>query len=253
MTLFDLATSIRRFWWLAATGLVLTAAVAVHVAREPGVYWAQVNVVLLAPAFPTSPNALSQTPTRVIELASVIQRAVAGVEGPHVVSDGVTIVDEGVRSGEAIRLPNAGGQWANNFNRPYVEVEVVDETREAATARLTQVLARVDRELETRQTIAGVASENRVTTQLSPSSPQISYTAGSPGRGVVATGVVGALLTFGAVLLVDARMVGLDAATKRRRGRGREGGRHAGPVLTRSERRRSRRWTSPRPETGSSV
>lgn len=215
MTLSDLARAARRLWWLTLVGLLLTAAAAAAAARAPGVYWSQVNVVFLDPAFPASPNALSHTPTRAIEVASVIQREVNGVDVAHVVSDGVTIVDEGVRSGTEVRLPNAGGQWANNFNRPWLDVVVVDTTAQAAQARLTAVLEKIDAAIKGRQAAAGVVPGNEVTTQLTPQAPQIRYAVGLSRRAGGAAATLGLGLTLAGVVLLDGP---LARRARRRRG-----------------------------------
>ena len=205
MTLIDLARQAVRLWWVTLTGLALTTVAAAHLLTAPGVYWAHVDVVLLRPSAPTVPNKLSNITPRVIEAASVIQREVAGVGGTDVVSDSISIVDEGIRVGEKVRLPNAGGQWANNFNRPYLTVEVVDETGAGAQARLDALLARVDAVLEARQSAADVSSVDRLTTQLNPGKPTVTYAVGMPRRAAGAAVLLGLGLTVAALTLAPRR------------------------------------------------
>lgn len=202
MTVLDLGAQALRLWWLTLAGLLLTAAAGYQAVTVPGVYWSHVDVVFLRPAA-VSPNTLGQSSARVIEAASVIQREVTGVERTRVVSDGVTIVDEGIIPGVEVRLPNAGGQWANNFNRPFLRVEVSDRTARGAQARLTEILARIERSLSDRQQSAGVAPENRLTIMLNPAAPKVEYSAGLPVRAAVAVAVLGLGLTGAALVLTS--------------------------------------------------
>ena len=208
MTLFDLWGLARRVWWITLGGLVLTLAATYQSTHQPGVYWAQVDVVILRPSVPTAPNVLSNTATRVIEAASVLQRDVNGFDGAHVVSDGITIVDKGIRSGVEVRLPNVGGQWANNFNRPFLDVQVVDTSHAGASKRLDDVLARIGQSLTARQVAAGVEPINRLSIQLSPAQPEIRYLTGLPTRAGVVTLLLGVGLTGGAVVVVGRRVRG---------------------------------------------
>lgn len=205
MSLFDLAAAARRFWWAALGGLLLTAAAMHGVMHVDGVYWARVDVVFLRPSEPSSPNTLSRSATRVIEAASVIQREVNGIDGTHVVSDSVTIVDEGIREGVRVQLPNAGGQLANNFNRPFLTVDVVDPTEEGAQRLLDATLAKINESLAQRQEAAGVSLASRLTTELSPPRPAISYATGLPKRAAAVTALVGLGLTFAALVGLERR------------------------------------------------
>ena len=36
-----------------------------------------------------------------------------------------TLIAQGVTKGHQIRLPNSGGQWDPNFDKPYLDVQVV--------------------------------------------------------------------------------------------------------------------------------
>lgn len=205
MTPFDLGAQALRLWWVTLAGLLLTAGAIFQAVNVPGVYWGQVDVVFLRPPAAKSPNTLSHSATRVIEAASVIQREVDGVAGPRVVSDAVTLVDQGVTSGFSVRLPNAGGQWANNFNRPYLNVEVSSGTAEGARAELERVLDRIDQALADRQISAGVLPANRLTTLVTPA-PEVKYSAGLPRQAAAIVGLLGVGLT-GAVLVLAARGV----------------------------------------------
>jgi hypothetical protein len=94
-----------------------------------------------------------------------------------------------------VRLPNAGGQWADNFNRPVLDVQVVGPTRDAVKADLDALLAEIDAELARLQDDAGVAPAFRVTTQHAPTSPVIQYVGAQATRAMAGVAIVGLALT----------------------------------------------------------
>jgi hypothetical protein len=204
VTAFGLMRALRRAWFVVVVGVLATMGSMYWITSAGGVYYGQVDVVFLRPVNAHVPNSLSTTSGSVIATAGIVQRQVAGgPEGAHVVSDGVTLAQEGVTSGQSVRLPNAGGQWANNFNRAELDVQVVDTTSEGANARMSEVLARIDASLAQLQATAKVDPSNAIRTGLNPITPTITHEPGNPKRALVMTLLLGALLTIGAVILVD--------------------------------------------------
>ena len=204
MTLWRMLGVATRRWLAVLVGLCATLGVTVWVGSLPGVYFGQVDVVLLRPVNHIVPNGLSMTDVSVIQTASVVQRAVSGGrESAHVVSPGVTLVDEGIRQGTSMRLPNAGGQWANNFDRALIRVDVVDLTPAAAQGRLDEAIRAITADLEARQTEAGAAPATWIRAELSPRQPAVVYRKGPVRRGQAMTLLVGGGLTAAALLLLE--------------------------------------------------
>src|SRR5580693_7663587 len=93
-------------------GFVATSAVAVHVSRKPGVYFAEVQALFLAPRSADDPNSLVTENQGLASLAGAVARIVdPDAPRAQVVSPDVTLVDEGVRDGSSVTLPNNGGQF----------------------------------------------------------------------------------------------------------------------------------------------
>lgn len=206
MTVLRLLVASLRAWYVVLLGLVVTGAALFAVWASPGVYYGQVDVVFLRPVNEFVPNSLSANSASVIATAGVVQREVSGGrEGSRVVSESVTIVGEGMTSGQRISLPNSGGQWANNFDRALLDVEVVDRSEAAARKRLDSVLAAIDASLERRQLEAGADRSTWIRTRLSPAEPTIGYLDHERRRAMVMTLVLGGGLTCAAVVLVEAR------------------------------------------------
>jgi hypothetical protein len=201
----ELLFAVRRQWLVAVAGVVVTLGAMLWAGADRGLYWSQVDVLFAAPQSGEG-NALMAAPETLIATAGVIQRDVTGARATsRVVSDSVTLVSQGVRRGVSVRIPNAGGQWANNFDRPVLDVEVVDETPAAAQARLQQVLADIADRLAARQRAAGVADSNLISIRLLPDSPTVEYVSGSPPRAMAMTGVLCIALTLGLIWGVEAR------------------------------------------------
>lgn len=177
-----------------------------HTRTHPGVYWGAVDVVFVAPPTALSPNTLRVVSGSLIATAGLVQRQV--MEGPdeaHVVSDSVTLLDEGIFSGYSVTLPNAGGQWANNFERPALHVQASDPDEGVALARLTNTVHHITSVLDARQTTAGVLPLNRITTRLSPANIGVAYYPGSRTRGTLSSVLLGLGMTIGAMTFAERR------------------------------------------------
>ena len=206
MTVLRLLGASLRAWYLVVMGMIVTAVAAAMTLTSPGVYYAQVDVVFLQPVNTFVPNNLRGTSADVTATAGVVQREVsAGRQSSRVVSESVTIVGEGIESGQRVTLPNSGGQWANNFERALLDVEVVDGTEDGARRRLDTLLASISEVLERRQLEAGAEPATWISTRLSPAVPTITYLEGERRRATVMTLVLGAGLTCSAVVLVESR------------------------------------------------
>jgi hypothetical protein len=199
VTIWDLFVVAVQRWVVVLVCGALTGLLVFQVAHAKPVYLSQVRVVLLAPPSARL-NALGATPQSLIDLAGVVGRKVNGADaGPQVVSGGVTIAGEGIRSGYSVNQPNQGGQWANNFEDPVLDVQAVDATAEGSRAQMAVALGKVEAALTAIQDEQGVAQADRVRTTLSPSTPQVVVKKGSNVRAVGASVAIGVLVA-GAVL-----------------------------------------------------
>lgn len=230
MTVLRLLAASVRAWYVVLLGAALTMVAGFWVWTTPGVYYAQVDVVFLQPVNTYVPNNLRGLSADVIATASVVQREVTGgPDATRVVSGGVTLVDEGIRSGQRITLPNSGGQWANNFDRALLDVQVVDRTRQAAQTRLDHVVESINASLDRRQRAMGADRSTWISTRLSPASPTISYVEVERKRAVVMTMLLGGGATGAAVVLLEARRSQAARDPQRLRSRGSPGALEAIP------------------------
>src|SRR5690349_9788686 len=172
MTVWDLFAVALRRWVVVLAGLAVTGLVALHVWTLPGVYHQEVNVLFLMPDRPQDANRLTSVSDSLISFAGVVERVTnADSKGSRTVSENVNLATTGVKAGYSVRLLNAGGQWANNFNRPVLKVQATGPTPAAVRATVAHVVGKIDGEIDRLQDEAGVNADLRVTTKLSPDQP----------------------------------------------------------------------------------
>ena len=215
MTTSELCTILRRRWAVVVLGLALLAGTLHVVASRPGVYWTQVDVVILAPKSTRYPNVIEQTSASLIAMAGLVEREVnQGVHAPATASASVTLAGEGVRDGHTITMPNSGGQWAADFSRPVIDVQVVGPTEAEVRRQLADLVSRVEQTLEDRQDADGIPPVSRITASSSPTAAAVLHLDGSRKKAMAATLLLGAALICVAAVVVD-RLLG---ARRRRRG-----------------------------------
>ena len=204
---------------VALSGLLVVAAVTTPIAlNPPDVYWTQVDVVFLAPDSARNPNSFVATSESLIMTAGIVlQRVNDGAPVPDTSSGDVTMVDQGILEGTMIRLPNAGGQWADNFNRPVLDVQAAGATPSAVREEVTGAIERVNDALLATQTESGVEKKNLIRTQLSPAKAQIQHLTGRISRAVIALIVLGVGMTLAVIVVVDRRRGSLGGGRRHHR------------------------------------
>lgn len=195
-----------RTWVIVLVGALLSAGVGVYMAKRPGVYWSQVQVLFVAPKSVANPNGLSVSSESLITTAGVVAKIVgSSPAGPSVVSDSVTLVGQGIKHGYGVRLPNSGGQFATNFDQAALDVQAAGTSAAEVTATLNSVISRIETALSKLQTEAGVAAVNLIRPQLSPPTAPLYYQAGSKTRALAITLVLGGGITMWLVWFVRRR------------------------------------------------
>lgn len=181
------------------TGLLATGLGALHVGEAPGLFVGRVEVVVHPPPSPTVANPLVTQNFNAVRLAGLLTEvATNGEEVPRVTAQDLTLADQGMHRATVIQLTNLGGQWANDFSRPFIRIEAVDTTRGAVLARLDEAIARVDGALDDLQRAAAVQPDQRATTEAVPAVPQVRYESTHGRRAVLAALLLGLVVTVSA-------------------------------------------------------
>lgn len=204
LSIWDLPMVIRRSWPVALVGLLTSLVAGLWVVRTPGVYYEQVNVIFLMPDTPGAGNALQNGNDNLIRTAGVVARIVSNNwSGPEPVSDSATLLGQGISRGFSVRLPNAGGQWAYNFDRPQLNVEVVGTSPADVQTTMSKVLVKVNASLTGLQNDERVRPSLRIQTRLSPPSETVRYVAGSRVRAFAVIEVLEVSLTLIAMFALE--------------------------------------------------
>ncbi len=198
ITVWGLTDTVRRLWPYALAGLIATfGGVALAVAR-PGVYYEQTNVIFIAP----DGSGFQPGNSGLVSTAGMIEGQL-GTAGPLSLSPTATIVGAGIRNGIWVRLPNDGGQWATNFDREVLDVEVVGGSRAQVATEMSATISKVQTLLRQDQRSVGVRPSQMIDIGLSPASPPVTYLRGSSAReGVTALGL-GMALTLSFLVMAD--------------------------------------------------
>jgi hypothetical protein len=204
VTLWDIGSALIRRWYIVVCGLVSTAVIGYSVSISPGVYFARTEMVFFAPTSDANPNTLMTTSSDIVVFASVIATIINGANTtPKSASPDATIVGRGIRDGYAIELPDMGGQWAPNFDRPVLDIQVVAPSEDEAAQRTNAILDRITGLLRQVQDDAAVNESDRITGEALPDQPAITYFGGQAKRAMVMTLSLGLLLTISAVIFVE--------------------------------------------------
>src|SRR5882757_1133612 len=195
-----------RGWTIGTIGVLITCAVAMFLTHRPATYWSRTQVLFVAPLSKVNPNGLEITPSSLIATAGVVAKLVDHSDSStRVVSEGVTLVGEGIKHGYSVTVPNSGGQWANNFTQSVLDVQVVGSSEAEVSTTVNQLVVRIKRALTTIQREAHVAAVNLVRTQSTPPEPPIYRQHGSHIRAGLATLLLGFGLTAAAVVAARRR------------------------------------------------
>lgn len=206
MTLWGLLLAFGRRWPVVLVGAVCTASLGWVLLMDPGVYWTRTEVVFLAPASGSYPNAIRTTSEDLIITAGAVGRRIGGpAQVEKYASPDVTLVGLGVRRGWSVRLPDTGGQWATHFARQLLLVEVVDPDRASLERQRDALLARIQAELDTLQDGRGVDPVNRITLAEAPDTAVIHHVTGSRSRATAMTAALGLAATVAVVVLLEHR------------------------------------------------
>lgn len=203
MAAWDVFAACRRRWYVVLVGLLATGAVLGALASVGAVSSAQAEVVFLAPTTPSNPNRLASAATSVVATAGLVERLVNRGSAPPATSDSVTLLGRGVRDGSSVVLPDSGGQWAQNFDRPVLVIQVTGPDNDEVSARLLALVAEVEQTLKRIQVEEGIRSRHRISASLVPAEPRVQREQGHRARALGTALLLGLALTVVAALTTD--------------------------------------------------
>lgn len=216
MTSRELLWLLLRRWYLVIVGMAITLVVLWPATHRPGVYWAQVNVLLLPPTYEYFPNKLEDPQYSLAALAGLIVSDFNGSDRPNLVASAdTTLYGEGVRSGAQVRIPNLGSQWNLQYTSPTIDVQVVSNAPDTTIQEIEGITNELQHLLEERQDQLQIAPSMRATALVAPSVPSVYYIAGSKTRALGAGAVVGFAMTTAGIYWFE-RLIGSTRSRSKR-------------------------------------
>jgi hypothetical protein len=206
MALWELLRALRRHLVIVGVGLVATFGALVFIHGHAGVYEARTGLVLVPAGASGKEIYLNPYHGRdysLIATAGVLANVVNEDIGSARTSTSVPLSGRGVLDGYAVDLPNSGGQFAYDFDRPILDVQAVGPTPEAVRRNLATAVAAVNTALARLQKDAGVMPARRITTHSEPADPEVVHGRGRPTRALLAAMILGLGSTLAVVLVVD--------------------------------------------------
>lgn len=205
MTLARILRMLGRQWLVLMIGIMLTAAGAVAALQATGVYTARTTITLLSPAgWAVGGNTLTDSATTLVGFARIIEETVNdGGGGQLFAAPDTLLYGAGIRQGELVYVPNSGGQWAPNFNRPVLVIDVVGTTPEYVVERVDALTVEIADAIDARQDEFRVVDDQRITWQANPRTPEISYAGPNRVRMLGGIAALGVGTTLAAALAVE--------------------------------------------------
>jgi hypothetical protein len=206
MTVWDTLRVMRRRFGIVVLGLLLTLGLSGFIAAQPGVYYAKVQVTILAPELGTGYNAFTIATYPLIGVAGAVAEVVGSpANGAVQVPGTADLPGVGVRDGFSVRLPNIGGQWSVGYDGPYLDVQAVGPTPDVVHAHIDSAIAQINETLHQWQIEAGVDPEDFLRTQRSPATTVVEHSRGSPIRAIAGVVILGMGLTITVAMAVERR------------------------------------------------
>ena len=204
MTTLRLLALMLRRWYLVLAGAAITVAFMAATTNPPGVYWAQFNIVLLAPTFEEFPNKLEDPPYALTPLAGVIVAEYNGTNPPLLTaSSDTTIFGMGESEGVMVRMPNRGTQWQTVYTSPDIDVQVAGSSPKQVAVQMQQVTSELREILSRVQESIGVPPSASATLTASSADPTIVHVSGSRTRALGVICLLGVILTILSIYWLD--------------------------------------------------
>lgn len=204
MVLWHLLRAARRQLAVTMIGAALTFVAGWFAHAHQGLYQASITVVLLRPETGAARNPFIGRDSSLIATASAVARMVdAGAAAAQTASPEVTLAAQGSRTGWIVRVPNSGGQWTYQYDKPNLDIQAVGSTKDAALAGIAAARSAIRDALIDLQDRADVDPEYRIVESTNPSEPALTYGPGRPTRALVAIIALGVGATLTAAAWLD--------------------------------------------------
>lgn len=205
MTLSQLVRALARRWYVLLLGAILTAAAATVAVHATGVYTARTAITLSAPAdWRVAGNAFTDSAASLVGFAKLVEQSLPSVQTGQLFSAADTpLYGSGIRDGAVVYVPTYGGQWAPNYNRPTLFIDVVAPRAADVDRRVRALTEEIALTMDRLQDEQGVADDQRVQWSASPTAPGVTYIGPNRMRALSGIGALGLGASIVTALAVD--------------------------------------------------
>lgn len=197
MTLVELLAVLRRRWYVPLIGLVCLAVSLVGARESRDVFFSEAAVVFEAPGVPVVSGVNSGYSESLTHFAALVERTVNdGEESIRLSSPTATLFGIGIRKGRSVVLADRGGQWTHVFDRPVLQIQVVDSSPDAVAELMAATVAKIAATAASLQSASGAPPESWIRVTVNKEQSQIvafGQTTEGRAKGAAALGVA----TFG--------------------------------------------------------
>ena len=180
MTIRDIFSAMLRHWYIPLGLLACAALVTVMLVRDGGIYTTSTVVSLMRPDSTSLSPSNGTNDSSVIAFAgSVVLETNNGHPPAGYSMQDAPYYGAGIREGVLVELANSGNQWASTFDKAEVQIQIVGRTRDWVESRQKEAVGKVLSIVESRQSAAAVAPQNRIVASVVPLTAQIEYISAS--------------------------------------------------------------------------
>jgi hypothetical protein len=180
VTIRDIFSAMLRHWYIPLGLLACAALVTVMLVRDGGIYTTSTVVSLMRPDSTSLSPSNGTNDTSVIAFAgSVVLETNNGHPPAGYSMQDAPYYGAGIREGVLVELANSGNQWASTFDKAEVQIQIVGRTRDWVESRQKEAVGKVLSIVESRQSAAAVAPQNRIVASVVPLTSQIEYISAS--------------------------------------------------------------------------
>ena len=173
-------SAMLRRWYIPIGLLACAALLTVMLARDGGLYSTRTVVSFMRPDSTSLSPTNGTNDSSVIAFAgSVVLEANNGRPPAGYSMEDAPYYGAGIREGVLIELSNSGNQWASNYNKAEVEVQIVGRTFDEVRSRQQELISKILHIAESQQSAMSVSPKNRIVASVVPLTTQIEHVSAS--------------------------------------------------------------------------
>jgi hypothetical protein len=221
MTLRALLATMLRRWYVPVAVIVLAAVLMIVLVRDGGTYTTRTVVSFTHPSQTLLSYGSGANDINVIAFAGAVASEINnGRPIERYSDDSAPLYGAGVRQGVLVGLTATGNQWATNYPRADIEIQIVGRSREWVQQRQQELITEVLATVDAQQRGLSATSTERISVVVVPLTRYIGHVAaGRTELLAAAAAMLGAAVLTGGALAVLLDQTILNRPVRRMRHR----------------------------------